>query len=126
MSVMRLALTPHRLLIGVAGLYVLTQLVVVTPRMFLGWDEALYLSQFAPGVPALTMSAPRAPGTPLLTAPVAVFTASVAIIRVYLTLLSGLGVYLAYRPWLGLRGGRAVPLAALLFCGLWVSIFYGN
>ncbi len=121
---MRQTLTPHRLLVGVAVLYVVTQAIVVTPRMFLGWDEALYLSQFAPGVPPLYMTAPRAFGTALLAAPVAVFTGSVAVIRIYLGLLSGLGVYLAYRPWLR-RHGFTVPLAALLFCGLWLSIFYG-
>jgi len=119
-------LRPQPLLAVVAVAFAIVQFVVVTPRIYLGWDEAVYLSQVAPGVPPMVMTAPRAFGTVLLAAPAALFTSSVAVIRLYFMALSGLGVFLAYRPWL--RAGRplTVPAAALVFCSLWVSIFYGN
>jgi hypothetical protein len=115
------------LLLGaVAVFYTVTQLVLVTPDMFLSWDESLYASQFAPGVPAAIMSAPRAFGMAYLIAPVTVFTSSVTAIRVYLSLLSGVGLFLAYWPWLRIRNSVAVPLAAFLLGTLWLMGFYGN
>jgi hypothetical protein len=115
------------LLLGAVALgYMFVQFVLITPFKYLGWDESLYVSQFAPGIPAGYMSAPRAFGMPLIAAPVVILTSSVAILRIYLMLLSGIAVFCAFWPWLKLRDTPAVPLAALLLSGLWLSIFYGN
>ncbi|MCT9929713.1 hypothetical protein N5079_05700 [Planotetraspora sp. A-T 1434] len=115
----------HVALAAVAIGYTAVQLVV-TARIGLGWDESVYASQIAHGVPAADFSAPRARGVPLLLTPVAWFTSSVTAIRVYLSVLSGAGLFVAYLPWLRLRNGPVVPLAAALFAGLWLSLFYGN
>ncbi|MEW9532953.1 hypothetical protein [Microbispora sp. NPDC049125] len=112
-------------LAAVALAYTAIQLAV-TARIGLGWDESIYASQVAHGVPAADFSAPRARGVPLLLAPVALFTPSVTALRVYLSLLSGTGLFMAYLPWLRLRRGFAVPLAAAMFAGLWLSLLYGN
>ncbi|ETK35483.1 membrane protein, partial [Microbispora sp. ATCC PTA-5024] len=116
---------PRLALAAVAAAYTAV-LLTVTLRIGLGWDESVYASQVARGVPAAVFSAPRARGVPLLLAPVALLTPSVTAIRVYLSLLSGLALYASHLPWLRLRGGPAVPLAAALFGGLWLSLFYGN
>lgn len=116
----------YLLLGSVAIGYLLAQFIIVTPRKYLGWDESLYVSQFAPGIPAGYMSAPRAFGMPLLAAPVVALTPSVALLRLYLMAVSSAGLYCAFWPWLKIRDTGAVPLAALLFSGVWLSIFYGN
>jgi hypothetical protein len=112
-------------LAAVAVCYSVVQLAF-TAHIGLGWDESVYASQVAHGVPPSDFSAPRARGVPLLLAPVAIFTSSVTALRIYLSLLSGAGLFLAYLPWLRLRDSPLVPLAALLFSGTWLALFYGN
>ncbi|WP_188195933.1 hypothetical protein [Nonomuraea sp. SYSU D8015] len=109
----------------VAAGYTAVQLVF-TARFGLGWDESVYLSQVARGVPAAEFTAPRARGVQLLVAPIALITPSVTAIRVYLSLLSGLALFLAYAPWIRLQPRPVAPLAAALFAGLWLSLFYAN
>lgn len=114
------------LVLGViAACYGLVQFAV-TRRVQLGWDETVYVSQVARGVPAAVFSAPRSRGIVLLVAPVSLITDSMAAIRVYLSVLSAAGLFLAYWPWLKIRTGVVVPLAAALFAAQWLSIFYGN
>jgi hypothetical protein len=105
--------------------YGLVQLAV-TRRVLLGWDETVYVSQIVRGVPAADFNAPRARGIVLLVAPVSLITGSVTAIRVYLSLLSAACLALAYWPWLKIRTGVVVPLAAGLFAAQWLSVFYGN
>ncbi|WP_143590405.1 hypothetical protein [Thermoactinospora rubra] len=116
---------PHAALALVAVAYTTLQLAF-TVRIGLGWDESVYLSQVARGVPPAEYTAPRARGVQLLAAPVALITPSVTAIRVYLSLLSGTALFLAYLPWIRLRPGPVAPLAAALFAGLWLSLFYAN
>lgn len=118
----------HRWLILLAAIalgWMVAQLLV-TFRVGLGPDETVYLTQYSHQVPAMVFSAPRARGVPLLVAPITLLTPAVAPIRGYLTVVSGLGLFLAYWPWLRLRGGPVVPLAALLFATTWVAAFYAN
>jgi hypothetical protein len=110
---------------AVAVCYGLVQFVV-TLRVPLGWDETVYVSQVAHGVPAAVFSAPRSRGIVLLVAPVSLITNSMIAIRVYLSLLSAAGLAVAYWPWLKIRTGVVVPLAAGLFATQWLSVFYGN
>jgi hypothetical protein len=114
------------LLVVVAAGYAGTQFAVGMHRVFLGWDEIVYVSQFSRTVPAGFMDASRGWGVPLLVAPVAALTTSVEAIRGYLLVLLAVGVCCAYLPWLRLRDSPAVPCAVLLLCGLWVAVFYGN
>ncbi|HEX4812223.1 MAG TPA: hypothetical protein VFV66_05670, partial [Nonomuraea sp.] len=114
------------LLAAVAVAYGLVQLIVVTPGMGLGWDEVVYVSQVDPRVPATEFIAPRARGVTLLVAPVMLLTGSTEALRIYLCVLSALALYVSFGTWLRVRSGLAVPLAALLFASLWLSVFYGN
>ncbi|WP_200301744.1 hypothetical protein [Streptomyces adelaidensis] len=116
------ALTPLAVL---AGLFTLAQLLLVPPWMGLGWDESVYVSQVSPHAPAAFFSAPRARGVPLLVAPVAVWSSSTVVLRVYLAVLSGVGLYLALRAWRGLFPVRVLVLGGALFASLWMTLFYG-
>ncbi|MGW7264245.1 hypothetical protein [Streptomyces sp. NPDC054842] len=93
--------------------------------MGLGWDEVVYVSQVTAHSPAAFFSAPRARGVSLLVAPVASWSSSTGLLRTYLALLSGLGLFLALRAWRGLFPPRILALAGALFATLWVTLFYG-
>lgn len=109
----------------VAGGFTLAQLLLVGPRMGLGWDETVYVSQISAHAPASYFSAPRARGISLLVAPVTSWSSSTAVVRVYLAVLSGAALFLALRAWRGLFPARAVALGGALFAGLWITLFYG-
>ncbi|MCG0064492.1 MULTISPECIES: hypothetical protein [Streptomyces] len=110
---------------AVAAGFTLAQLLLVRPGMGLGWDETVYVSQVSGHAPASFFSAPRARGVSLLVAPVAAWSSSTALLRVYLALLSGLALFLALRAWRGLFPVRVVALGGALFASLWVTLFYG-
>ncbi|MFJ2766786.1 hypothetical protein [Streptomyces sp. NPDC087300] len=112
-------------LMWVVSAFVVAQLLLVAHGLGLGWDETVYVSQVGPQAPAAYFSAPRARGVSLLVAPVASWSTSTTLLRVYLALLSGLGLYLALRVWRGLLAPRTLALAAALFASLWVTVFYG-
>ncbi|MEU6776934.1 hypothetical protein [Streptomyces sp. NPDC046759] len=109
----------------VAAAFTLAQLLLVRPGMGLGWDETVYVSQVSPHAPAAFFSAPRARGVPLLVLPVASWSSSTALLRIYLAVLSGLALFLALRAWRGLFPGRVLALGGALFASLWVTLFYG-
>ncbi|MGW0883511.1 hypothetical protein [Streptomyces sp. NPDC002671] len=112
-------------LAAVALAFTLAQLLLVRPGMGLGWDETVYVSQVSGHAPAAFFSAPRARGVPLLVAPIASWSSSTALLRVYLAVLSGLALYLALRAWRGLFPVRVLTFAGALFASLWVTLFYG-
>lgn len=113
------------LLAAVAGAFTLAQLLLVRPSLGLGWDEVVYVSQVGTEAPAAFFSAPRARGVSLLVWPIASWTSSTTLLRVYLAVLSGLGLYLALRAWRGLFPARVLAGAGALFATLWVTLFYG-
>jgi hypothetical protein len=112
-------------LIVVAAAYTALMLLIVA-HMPLDSDESLYASQVNPRVPALKFSAPRARGVTYLIAPILHMTGSTVALRVYLALIAGTLLVVAYWPWLRVVDPPwLVPLAALVFASLWVSSFYG-
>ncbi|GAB3984847.1 hypothetical protein GCM10029978_095730 [Actinoallomurus acanthiterrae] len=116
---------PAAWLIAVAVLLAAVDFVVVVRHGDVGWDEALYITQVSPRVPAAFFDAPRARGITYLIAPVVWVTASLTALRAYLAVIGAAAVVLAYWPWLTLTSRRAVvPLAALLFSGLWITGYY--
>ncbi|WP_081240758.1 hypothetical protein [Streptomyces viridosporus] len=115
----------RRPLAAVAAVFVLAQLVLVRPVLGLGWDEIVYVSQVTSHHPAAFFSAPRSRGVSLLVAPVASWSSSTVLLRVYLALLSGLALYLALRAWRGLFPTRVLVTAGAFFASLWVTLFYG-
>jgi hypothetical protein len=122
--------TPGRLggglpLVAVAAVFTLAQLLLVRPGLGLGWDEIVYVSQVTTHHPAAFFSAPRSRGVSLLVAPVASWSSSTGLLRVYLAVLSGAGLYLGMRAWRGLFPVRVLATAGALFASLWVTLFYG-
>jgi hypothetical protein len=111
-------------LIAVCVAHALSPLVLRGVHSALGWDETVYVSQIDPHAVAERFTAPRARGLTLLTAPASLLTSSLAWLRVWMAALSGLGMYLAFLPWLRARRSYVVPLAALMFSGLWVATYY--
>ncbi|CAM5587106.1 Integral membrane protein OS=Streptomyces tendae OX=1932 GN=F3L20_17015 PE=4 SV=1 [Streptomyces tendae] len=53
------------------------------------------------------------------------WSASTELLRVYLAVLSGLGLYLALRAWKGLFPARVLATAGAFLATLWVTLFYG-
>jgi len=117
--------------VGAAGVaFVAAELLFVSPRMGLSWDETVYVSQVTVGhggghVPAAWFDPPRARGVPLLVAPVAYLTGSIVALRVYLSVLAGTGLVLALLVWRPLRPAWVLALAGVAFGGLWVAQYYG-
>nr|WP_153450406.1 hypothetical protein [Streptomyces smaragdinus] len=93
--------------------------------MVLGWDESVYVSQLSGHAPAAFFSAPRARGVSLLVAPIATWSSSTPLLRVYLAVLAGVGLWLALRAWRGLFPAKVIALGGALFASLWVTLFYG-
>jgi hypothetical protein len=109
-----------------AGLaFTAAELLFVSPRMGLSWDESVYVSQVSGHAPAAWFDPARARGVPLLVAPVAALTSSVAALRVYLSLVGGFGLTVALWTWRRLRPAWVLGLAGVLFGGLWVAQYYG-
>ncbi|MFC8519184.1 hypothetical protein [Streptomyces sp. NPDC057257] len=114
-----------RLLMAVPAAFTLLQLVLVRPGAGLGWDESVYVSQVSGHAPAAFFSAPRARGISLLVAPIASWSSSTPLLRVYLAFLSGLGLYWALRAWRGLFPTGVLAAGGALFASLWITLFYG-
>jgi hypothetical protein len=109
----------------VAALFTAAQLAFVVPRLGLSWDETVYISQLSAHAPAAFFDPARARGVPLLVAPVTALTGSVIVLRVYLAIASGIGLFLALLTWRGLRPAWMLALAAGAYGSLWVAIYYG-
>ncbi|MFC9315117.1 hypothetical protein ACFTWR_12205 [Streptomyces nigra] len=113
------------LLAALAGAFTVAQLLLVGPAMGLGWDEIVYVSQVSADRPAAFFSAPRSRGVSLLVWPVASWSSSTILLRVYLAVLSGLGLYIALRVWRGLFPARVLAGAGAFLVTLWITLFYG-
>ena len=113
-------------LLAVGALFLILQVVLV-PRPFgFSTDEVTYLAKVDPAVPELVWTPPRAWGVPVLAAPVALFSAPLAVVRAWFALLSGVGLVVAFWPWRRVLPPAVAPLAALFFGTFWVTLYYGS
>ena len=78
-------------LVAVGAAVTAAELLLVSPRMGLSWDESVDVSQVGGHVPAAWFDPARARGVPLLVAPLAALTSSVVALRVYLSLAAACG-----------------------------------
>ncbi|SDK50466.1 hypothetical protein [Streptomyces indicus] len=123
---------PHLALAAVAGAGVLLSVLVLPWAMPLGWDELVYATRFSPyaGGVDVEFSAPRTRGVPLLIAPVALWSDSVVLLRVWLLLLWAAALYLGFLPWLRVlrprSAGPVVVLGAAVYASVWSVLFYAG
>ena len=115
----------RRLLVIVGAAYLVAQLLLFSPDRAPSWDEAIYLSQVTPDVPAIAFAPSRARGISLLVAPITLAGGSLPTVRVFLAALSSValvGSFLLWVPALGL----GAPVAGFLFGFTWLGLFYGS
>ncbi|HEV8563980.1 MAG TPA: hypothetical protein VGR41_03640 [Actinomycetota bacterium] len=101
------------------------QVTLALPGRSWSWDEAIYLSQVMPGSPHLPWAPSRARGITYLVLPLVRGGLGATAIRVTLGLLAAGAVVLAYRGW-SRDVGRTALLAAALFAGSWIALYYGG
>jgi hypothetical protein len=118
-------LSPGLLLAVVAIAYALLQLGLFHLHRGLEYDEAVYLSEAVPSLHSLGFAASRSRGIVALIEPLAVFSAPLVAIRLYLIAASSLALYVAFRIWVPLLRRGAVAGAAL-FAFAWPTLFYGS
>src|SRR4026208_1766552 len=117
--------TARRLIVAVGLASLIAQLLLFSLDRPPSWDEAIYLSQVAPGVPPLPFAPSRARGITFLAAPVLQIGGSVAQLRLLLALASSAALIAAFRRWAPVIGLGAVA-AAVLFAGAWPARLSGR
>lgn len=115
-----------RRLLLVVGLVVLgAQLLAFSLDRPPSWDEAIYLSQVAPGAEALPFVPSRARGITFLAAPVLQLGGSLVHVRLFLAVASAVALTAAFHSWAKVIGLGAVA-AAVLVAAAWPTLFYGS
>ena len=117
--------TAKRLLVVVGLGYLVVQLLAFSLDRPPSWDEAIYLSQVAPGAEALPFVPSRARGMTFLALPVLQLGGSLLQLRIFLAVASAAALTGAFRMWASVIGFGAVA-AAILFAGAWPVLFYGS
>ena len=115
----------RRLLLVVGLVFLVAQLFAFSLDRPPSWDEAIYLSQVAPGAEALPFVPSRARGITFLAAPVLQLGGSLVHVRLFLAVASAVAMTAAFRSWAKVIGSGAVA-AAVLFAGAWPALFYGS
>lgn len=111
------------LLVGIG--YLIAQLVAFSLDRPPSWDEAIYLSQVAPGAEPLPFVPSRARGVTFLAIPVLQLGGSLLQLRFFLAIASAAVLIASFRAWAPVAGFGAVA-AAVLFAGSWPTLFYGS
>jgi hypothetical protein len=115
--------SPLRWLLIVGLAYAAFQLSAFALDRAPSWDEAIYLSQVAPGADAYHFTASRARGITFLVAPLA--AGSLPVIRVGLALLASAALVGAFAPWIR-TVDLAAPAGAAFLVSTWTALFYGS
>jgi hypothetical protein len=105
--------------------YLAAQLTFFSLHRPPGWDEAIYLSQVSPDGAPLPFTPYRARGITFLAIPVLQLGGSLALLRLFLAVVSAAALTASFRMWSRVIGYGAVA-AAILFAGAWPSLFYGS
>jgi hypothetical protein len=117
--------TARRLIVVVGLASLIAQLLAFSLDRPPSWDEAIYLSQVAPGAAPLPFVPSRARGITFLAAPVLQLGGSLPQLRLFLAIASAAALIAAFRKWVPIIGFGAVA-AAVLFAGAWPVLFYGS
>jgi hypothetical protein len=112
--------------LALAGvLFTVVTLVRAPLHMPLAWDETTYIAQTSVHASPVVMPPNHSRGVGLLAAPVTLLTTSVLALRIYMAVLSGLGLFAALLCWRRVRSAWVIALAGLIFVSLAVTQLYG-
>jgi hypothetical protein len=108
-------------LIVVAGAFLAAELTPALLRMPLGTDEITYIARTSVRVSGVMLPPVHGQGAGLLAAPVTLITDSLLAIRIWMAVLSAVGLFLGMLCWRGLRPMWVLALAGLILAGLAVT-----
>jgi hypothetical protein len=105
----------------VSILFLAAELTPALLRMPLGADEITYIARTSIRINGVSLPPVHGQGVGLLAAPVTLLTESLTAIRVWMSVLSAIGLFLAMLCWRRLRPGWVLALAGLIFGSLAIS-----
>jgi hypothetical protein len=108
-------------LAAVSILFLAAELTPTLLRMPLGADEITYIARTSTVVSGVSLPPVHGQGAGLLAAPVTMLTDSLTALRIWMSVLSALGLFLGMLCWRRLRPGWVLGIAGLIFGGLAIS-----
>jgi hypothetical protein len=108
-------------LVLVSVAFLAAELTPALLRMPLGADEITYLARTSAHASTVSLPPVHGQGMGLLAAPVTLFTTSLTAIRVWMSVLSAVGLFLAVLCWRGLRPVWVLALAELVLASLAIT-----
>ncbi len=108
-------------LVLVAAAFLAAELTPALLRMPLGADEITYIARTSVRVSGVMLPPVHGQGAGLLAAPVTVFTDSLTVIRIWMSVLSAVGLFLGLLSWRGLRPMWVLTLAGLILASLAIT-----
>jgi hypothetical protein len=112
-------------LVLAAVLFILAELSPSLLRMPLGADEITYIAQTSIRASQVMLPPVHGHGAGLLAAPVTLLTTSLTVLRVWMALISGLGLFLGMLTWRGLRPAWVLAVAGFILGSLSITQLSG-
>jgi hypothetical protein len=108
-------------LVLVAAAFLAAELTPALLRMPLGADEITYIARTSVRISGVMLPPVHGQGAGLLAAPVTLITDSLTAIRVWMSVLSAVGLFLGLLSWRGLRPMWVLALAGLILASLAIT-----
>ncbi len=108
-------------LVLVSAAFLAAELTPALLRMPLGADEITYIARTSVHASGVSLPPVHGQGMGLLAAPVTLLTMSLTAIRVWMSVLSAVGLFLAVLCWRGLRPVWVLALAELVLASLAIT-----
>src|ERR1700753_1380237 len=112
-------------LILVAAAFLATELAPSLLHMGLGADEITYIAQTSKHVSQVGLPPVHSRGPGILALPVTALTTSLLALRVYLSILSAIALFLALLCWRGLRPAWVLAIAGVIQGSLGIAQMTG-
>ncbi|HTX84686.1 MAG TPA: hypothetical protein VME44_21055 [Streptosporangiaceae bacterium] len=108
-------------LVLVSVLFLAAELTPTLLRMPLGADEITYIARTSARASLVSLPPVHGQGAGLLAAPVTLLTTSLTVLRIWMSILSAAGLFLATLCWRGLRPLWVLALAELILASLAIT-----
>lgn len=108
-------------LVLVAAALLVAELTPALLRLPLGADEITYIARTSVRVSGVMLPPVHGQGAGLLAAPVTLITGSLTAVRVWMSVLSAVGLFLALLTWRGLRPMWVLAVAGLILASLAIT-----